>query len=71
MSVQLGYAQALANQVSERSVPGSLSVDLARVAREMVVELRKVREDLDRHHAYIAGRDGEPDCIVCKWKAAS
>jgi hypothetical protein len=64
MTAPLDYIKAVADQASERSMPGSVTVELARLTREVVAELREVRQFADAHHSYAAGRDGG-SCGLC------
>jgi hypothetical protein len=66
VSANLGYIRAVANEASERSVPGALTVDLARLTREVVDELAELRDRMDRHHAYLSGLSGGEPCLICK-----
>jgi hypothetical protein len=66
MTANLGYIRAMANEASARSVPGSMTIELARLAREVVEELAELRDRMDRHHAYLSGLSGGEPCLICK-----
>jgi hypothetical protein len=66
MTSELGYIRAVANEASERSMPGSMTVELARLTREVVNELAELRDRMDRHHAYLSGLSGGEPCRICK-----
>jgi hypothetical protein len=75
MTAPLDYITAVADQASERSLPGSVTVELARLTREVVAELRAAREVVKAVRrwpplvcvdCYETGCDGEDEPCNCE-----
>jgi len=70
VTAPLDYVKAVADQASARSVPGSTTVELARLTREVVAELRAARLVVGalRHRLHGPGlqrHDEDCPCALC------